>query len=199
MSSPAARVFSLPAPTAQPGAAPVRLGPATVLRTLPTGAVEARLEQGREAGQVVVAQMAMPIPYEPNEGDVLLVIGTPDAPDEPGGHYVIGVLAGTGRARLEVQGDLSLRSIGGELSLRADKAVRLEAPELGLLGRRLGMVADAVVQRFSTVRQRVTELLDVHAGESQTTVDGASLTQAKSATVLTRDAVVINGKAIHLG
>lgn len=199
MSSPAARVFSLPAPTAQPGTAPVRLGPATVLRTLPTGAVEARLEQGREAGQVVVAQMAMPIPYEPNEGDVLLVIGTPDAPDEPGGHYVIGVLAGTGRARLEVQGDLSLRSIGGELSLRADKAVRLEAPELGLLGRRLGMVADAVVQRFSTVRQRVTELLDVHAGESQTTVDGASLTQAKSATVLTRDAVVINGKAIHLG
>lgn len=112
---------------------------------------------------------------------------------------MIGVLAGQGRARLEVQGDLALHAVGGSLHLRADRAVHLEAPEVGFLAKKVGMIADRLVQRFVSVRQRVTELLEVQAGESKTTVEGAALTQAHRATVLTRDAVVINGKAVHLG
>ena len=47
--------------------------------------------------------------------------------------------------------------------------------------------------------QRVTDLLSVHAGESQTIVDGTSHLRADSASILTQEKVTLNGKAIHLG
>lgn len=180
----AALVASLPV------AGAISLGPATVLRQRGAGVVEVRLERGPGTA---LARFAMPIPYEPCVGDSLLVIGSAD------GHYVIGVLAGAGQARLEVDGDLSLRAVGGALHLRADKGVHVEAPEISLLGRKVGMVAERLVQRFTHVHQRVAELFELSAGESKTTVEGAHMTQAKSATVLTKEAVVINGKAVHLG
>ncbi len=181
--------FRLPTIAPAPSPEGVSLGPAVVARLLPAGAVEVRLADG----SMRAASFAMPIRYEAREGDSLLVIGSAD------GWFVIGVLSGAGETRLEFQGDVSIRSIAGELRLRAGRAVHIDAPELSFHGRTIGMIADAVVQRFVTLRQRVTELLEVHASESRTTVEGTAYTQANRATILTREDVVINGKAIHLG
>jgi hypothetical protein len=175
------------APEAEPRA-PLYLGPATVTRTGPA-AVEVRLP----TGAAVEAQLALAFTYEPVEGDVLLVIGT------EGGHYVIGVLDGRGRAALEIPGDVSVRAVGGVLRLAGDRGVELSAPEVSVQAGALRMIAGAVVQRFTSLRQRVTELLTVHAAESHTQVDGAAHTQAKSATLLTEEKMTINGKAIYLG
>ncbi|HSN97889.1 MAG TPA: DUF3540 domain-containing protein [Candidatus Nanopelagicales bacterium] len=164
------------------------LGPATVIRASPVG-VEVRLPDGAAHR----AELALAFLYEPAEGDVVLVIG------QESGHYVIGVLHGTGRASLNLPGDVDLRAVGGVLRLAGDKGVEIAAPELSVQVSRVRMIADSVVQRFATLRQRVTELLSVHAAESHTLVDGAAHTQAKSATILTEEKTTINGKTIHLG
>lgn len=164
------------------------LGPATVTRVTAAD-VEVRLPDGASAR----AALAMAFLYEPAEGDVVLVIG------QEAGHYVIGVLHGRGRASLALPGDVDLRAVGGVLRLAGDKGVEIAAPEVGVQAGRVRMIAGAVVQRFATLRQRVTELLSVHAAESHTLVEGAAHTQAKSATILTEEKATINGKAIYLG
>lgn len=124
---------------------------------------------------------------------MLLVIGTEK------GFYVIGVLHGRGTTSLAFQGDVELRAMGGALRIGADKGVEVRSPEITLQSGKLRLMADAMVQTFATVRQRVTELLSVHAAARHTVVDGASHEQAKSATILTEEKMTINGKAIYLG
>jgi hypothetical protein len=144
-------------------------------------------------GQTTRAQLALAFLYEPAPGDVLLVVGKEE------GYYGIGVLHGTGRAVLAFHGDVDLRAVGGALSLSGDKGVKVEGPEVEVHASKLRMVADAVTQKFNSVYQRVTSLLNVHAGKSHTIVDGATFTQAESGTILTREVMTINGKQIHLG
>jgi Protein of unknown function (DUF3540) len=169
------------------------LGPATVLPIVPgvdpRREVDVRLGDGR----AVRARMAMPLPYEPCGEDVVLVIG------DEGGHYVIGVLDGRGRTIVEMHGDVDLRALGGTLSLQSDRAVRIDAPEVEVVARRLRTVADAVVQTATTLRQRIAELYSTHAGQVHTVADGSVVSQAKSTTLLSEEKVTINGKAVHLG
>jgi hypothetical protein len=144
-------------------------------------------------GARVRAELALAYPYEPVVGDVLLVTG------KGGEHYVIGVLRGTGRTSLAIQGDVELRAVGGSLELSGDKGVRLHGPELQIYAGKLRTVAGAVTQQFTSLCQRVTTLLSVHAGQKHTVVDGDTIDKAKSATLLTEENVTINGKQIHLG
>jgi hypothetical protein len=144
------------------------------------------------AGAPVRAEMALAFPYQPVVGDTLLVIAKGDAT------YVIGVLRGSGRSELSLPGDVELRA-AGELRLAGDKGVRIDGPEIDIAGQKLRMVADSVVQRFTSVFQRVAEVLSVHAGESHTLVEGAAHTQAKTAAIVTEGTVTINGDEIHLG
>jgi hypothetical protein len=164
------------------------LGPAEVLRVSPNE-IEVRLKKGG----IARARMALGYPYEPAPGDMVLVIGDAE------GHYVIGVLYGTGRSVLELPGDVDLRAVNGVLRLSGDKGVEVAAPEVSMRTGRLQILAGAVVERFASLRQRVTELLSVQAGERQTIIDGSSHEQAKRATVLTEETMTINGKAIYLG
>ena len=174
------------------------LGPAEVLEpgegVDPRRAVDVRLGSafGPE-GQVVRARMATPLPYEPCAGDTVLVIG------DAAGHYVIGVLDGRGRTVLELHGDVDLRALGGTLSLQSDRAVRIDAPEVEVLARKLRTVADAVVSTMGSLRQRIASLYSVHAQQIHTVADGTSVAQARSTTILSEDKVTINGKAVHLG
>ncbi len=170
------------------GAALRYLGPADVVGV--EGAL-VRVQIGQ--GPVVTAQLALPVPYRAAVGDSLLVIG------DEAGHYVIGVLRGTGRTVLELPGAVDVRAVGGPLTLSSDQAVRIDAPEVELHAGTLRTIARQAVARFACLKQRVTELLAVHAGQTQTVVDGAHATQAKSSTLLTEDKVTINGRAIHLG
>jgi hypothetical protein len=177
-----------PAGGRAPSAAGPALGKAEVVSVSPCD-VEVRLERGA----LVRAELALGYPYEPCRGDVVLVIG------DAGGHYVIGVLRGGGRSVLELPGDVDVRAVNGVLRLSGDKGVEVAGPDLSIQVGRLRVLAEAAVQRFGSLCQRVTDLLSVQAGQRHTVVEGSSHEQAKSATILTEDKMTINGKAIHLG
>jgi hypothetical protein len=164
------------------------LGPAEVVEVR-ASAVVVSLPGGARAR----AELAFAMPYAPALQDLLLVIGRGEA------HYAIGVLRGSGRTDLSFQGDVELRAVNGRLSLSGDRGVDVRGPEVDVYTTALRMVAKDVQQKFESVCQRVTSLLRVHAGEAQTLVDGSSLTQAKSAAILTEETVTINGREVHLG
>lgn len=170
-----------------PGERDFYLGPAEVTAAL-LHEVTVRLPRGT----VAQARLALAFPYEPRATDEVLVIGTTE------GHYVIGVLRGTGTATLSFPADVELHA-GGTLKLRADDGVAIEAPDVSVTTKKLQMIAAGVVQTFTSLRQRVTELLSTHAGQAHTVVEGSMHTQAKSATILTEGKVAINGKEVHLG
>jgi Protein of unknown function (DUF3540) len=185
---------SLPTPDGAPesGRAPASfgdyLGPAEV-----TEARGPTLEVELSGGERVPATIALALPYEPVVGDTLLVIGRGEA------CYVIGVLHGQGRTSLAFHGDVELASLDGKVIVTGQRGVELRGPEVDVHAGTLRMVAGAVVQRFASVCQRVTEILSVHARESHTLVDEGSFAQAKRSVLQTEETVTINGKEIHLG
>ncbi|HEY4120500.1 MAG TPA: DUF3540 domain-containing protein [Byssovorax sp.] len=163
------------------------LGPAEVV------AVEAHVVLAElPRGGVVRARLALAFPYEPAIGDSLLVIGKGEA------HFVIGVLDGAGKTVLTLPGDAAIRATG-ELHLSGDKGVRIAGPAVEVEATKLRVVADAVTERFRSAFQRVTEMLQVHAGQSSTLVDDAAYTQAKTAAIVTEGTITINGDEVHLG
>lgn len=164
------------------------LGPARVIEAS-AGGLRAELEDGAS----VAATLALAFPYEPVAGDVVLIIGRRER------HYVIGVIHGTGRSVLAMQGDVELRAVNGVLTLAGDKGLAIEGPELEVSVGKLKMVADSVVQKFTNVYQHVKARLSVRAGETHTLVEGASFAKSRSATILTEEKMAINGKEIHLG
>ena len=166
----------------------VYLGPAHVMRS---GNREVRVRL--ETGDVVDAQLAMALPYISVEGDVVLVTGRDER------HYVLGVLSGSGQTALHFRGDVDLRSIGGNVTIHADKGVKLQGDEVAIEARQMSVVADALVQRFNSVMQRVRGLFSSRVKQAQLIVDETAFSKAKSATLLTEESVVINGEQIHLG
>jgi hypothetical protein len=163
------------------------LGPARVLGGGPTQ-IDVELSPGR----AVSAKLALAFPYAWRADDTVLVIGG------PAGHYVIGVLQGAGASVVDVPGDLELRA-GGQLRLTAERGVCIEAPVVEMRSAKLNVLADAVVHTFTSLRQRVRELLSVQAGSTHTVVEQTAYSQAESVTMLTKDKMTLNGKAIHLG
>jgi hypothetical protein len=164
------------------------LGAAEVTALEPTAVVVAIPGAG-----AVRAELAFALPYAPAVGDMLLVVAKGDA------CFAFGVLRGSGKTSLALQGDVDLHAVDGKLRLSGDRGLELRSPELEVCAGKLRMVADAVLQRFSSVCQRVQSLLSVHAGETHTLVDGATFAQSRTAAILTEDTVTINGKEIHLG
>ncbi len=183
MAQTAQKIVELPAPRASD-----YLGPARVVRVAP-----AELTVERCDGGEVAAHMALAYPYQPEPGDVLLVIGRDAA------HYVIGVLHGTGRAALTFQGGVELRAEGGPLTLSSDEGVAIQSPALQIETGKLETFATAVVEKCTSFYQRVVGMLAVRAGEAHTIVDGDALTTAKNASIVTEEAMNINGQEIHLG
>lgn len=164
------------------------LGPADVL------AVNGRdLEVRLESQEVVTATLALPVPYEAQVGDVVLVVGQGTR------SYVIGVILGQAPMVLSFDGDVQVRSNDGVLRLSGARGVEIDGPGVDLKADTLTVTATAVVQRVVSFTQRVRDLLSVHVGRRHETVDGASLTHSKSTTFVTQDDVKINGKTIQLG
>jgi hypothetical protein len=172
-------------PARSPGA--IYLGPAAVVRA-GAALVDVELENGVRTE----ARLALAFSYEPAVGDTVLVLGTVE-------HYVVGVLASSGRATLSFPGDLELRAVGGTLRLTGDRAVTVDSPKMQVQVGKLEIVARSVMERFFSLTQHVVEMLNIRAGQSHTVVDGSCTTHAESATLLTKDKVTINGRAIHLG
>ena len=114
------------------------------------------------------------------------------------GFYVVGVLTTQETAKLSFAGDVEL-SAGGSLRLHAAEGVELAGAQVTIRTGKLEMMARKVTQHFDSLRQRVVEMLSVQAGKSHCVVEGADFKQADSSTLLTKNKVTINGKAIHLG
>ncbi len=165
-----------------------RLGHARVC-CVSSPSVEVELEDGTRT----TALLAMPIPYEPAIDDVLLTVRSGR------GCYAIGVLQGKGRTNLTFDGDVELGSRNGKVRIRAAEDIALDAPQVAVRAQRFVAVADSVLQRFRTMRQKVTDLKSVFAGRSHTVVENGAYQQSKSATILTEEKVHVNGKSIHLG
>jgi hypothetical protein len=163
------------------------LGPGVVVEA---GVGQRTITVSLGGGLRVRAELA--IPYEPLVGDTLLVIGAEE-------HYVIGVLAGRGKHVLGSQGDVVVHAVGGALELRGDTGVRIQAPSVDVEAGTLRTVARSVVEAFTTLHQRVSDLLSTHAGQSHTMVERESFTQARAAVIQTEETVTINGQQIHLG
>lgn len=183
MNSRAANTLPFPAPGASDF-----LGPGRVVEV---GPCEVTVEIRR--GERVSAQMALSIPYAPNPGDVLLVIG------KDGDHYVIGVLHGTGKTELSFKGAVDVRAEGGPLTLSSDKGVQIKGPEIEVATTKLRMYADSAVQKLGSLLQRVTGSLEIRSGQAHTVVEGRSIMTAKNASIVTEEAMTINGEEIHLG
>jgi hypothetical protein len=164
------------------------LGPA-VVTAASAGEVKARLP----GGAVVRAELALAFPYRPAAEDVVLVIGRGEA------HYVIGVLRGAGETTLAFEGDVNLRAVRGKLRLTGDEGVQVQGREMEILVDAVKVVAGSMVQKLTSAYQRVSGLLQVRAGESQTIVDGTSMSKAKDGVILTEEKMTINGKQIYLG
>jgi Protein of unknown function (DUF3540) len=174
-------------PIEQPANPDLYLGPAEVVRARPTE-VEVALPRGGH----VQARLALAYAYEPLPGDDVLVIGNEE------GHWIIGVLRGKGPSVLRFPADAELRA-EGTLRIAADRGVEITSPELAVTAKKIRMVASEVVHAFTTLRQRIQELLSVHAGQAHTVVAGSMHSQSKNATILTEEKVSINGKEVHLG
>jgi hypothetical protein len=164
------------------------LGPARVAEVA-GGTVTVDLPGGATAR----ATMALAFPYRPAQGDTLLVVG------RDGAFYVIGVIQGTGETVLSFAGGVELRAEGGPLRLASDQSVEVQAPEVAIDAGRMRLYAEAAVEKLGTLYQHVRGLLRARAGESETIVDAGALTRAKSATILTEEAMTLNGKQINLG
>jgi Protein of unknown function (DUF3540) len=164
------------------------LGPARVTRVAPH-----ELEVEIRGGERAAAQMALAYPYAPAEGDVLLVIG------KGGEHWVIGVIHGTGQAALAFQGGVTISARGGPLTLTSDQAVAIRGPGVEVEAGTLEVLAGSVVERFTSLYQRVRDAWNMRAGEARTIVDGSSHLTAKDASILTEETMSINGSEIHLG
>ncbi len=163
------------------------LGPASVLQS---GALEVEVELPR--GHRERARLALAYAYEACVGDEVLVIGKDD------GFWIIGVIHGKGPAVLRFPADAEL-SAGGTLRITADRGVEVRAQDFSVTTQKIRMIASEVAHSFKTLRQRVQEVLSVHAGQTHTVVEGSMHSQAKSATILTEEKVSINGKEVHLG
>lgn len=171
------------------GAEPGRfLGPATVT-VAAAGELEARLPDG----QLVRPRMAIAFPFEPAVGDDLLLIG------QEGRYFVIGVVASSGATHLRFRGNVELRAVDGALELAGAQGVEIRGPQVTIKTRKLDVYAERASELFGSALTRVKELLSVHAGSAETTVDGAWTHRSKQAVVSSEEAVTINGKEVHLG
>lgn len=164
------------------------LGPARVVASDANG-VRVRLSGGTEAN----AALALAVPYEPQVGDELLIIG------EVGQHYVIGVLKGSGQTRLAVAGDVDVHAVGGTLRLHGDLGVDIEGQEVAIRTPSLRMYANAVRQRFESLYRHVRGLCSTRAGKSHALADETAHAQAKRTVILSEESVTVNGRRIQIG
>lgn len=161
------------------------VAPATVLDV---GDGEVSLQ--REGG-VASAKLALAYPYQPEAGDVVLVLGADEL-------YVVGVLHGRGRTRLCVSGDLDIRA-DGILRLEAGREVRVLSPRVAVRADRIETIARSAFERVVSCYRWVREVLETRAGRSRTLVEGQYSVAAERIVERAEKHVKIDGKQIHLG
>ena len=155
------------------------LGPATV--TDATG-LSLVLPDGTRG----MAQLALAVPYTPEVGDRVLVIG-----QEPDELYVIGVLQGTGKTTLKVPGDLDVEAPNG--------TIRFSAPTVEIKAEKLNIFTKRILQKAKNVYLWFTGLFEVKSKRMRTQVEETYRLKAERADIRGENEVNINGPSINLG
>lgn len=151
------------------------------------------LEETAPGERVVVrATLALPYPYRPTAGDQLLVIG------DAASFFVIGVLRGRGSTAFEGAA-VSLRAEGGELRLRGDRGVRIDAPALRVSAEALRTVAVEAVHSFGEQQRHVRERLRQELGAVDELSEGRWLIQAKHFVLKTLKNARIKSTTVRVG
>ncbi|MBL9022260.1 MAG: DUF3540 domain-containing protein [Myxococcales bacterium] len=164
------------------------LGPAEVLDR---GPARVRVRIGEVTTE---ATLALAFPYEPSPEDVVLVVA------RRGEAYVIGLLQGRGKVALSIPGDVEVHAVDGVLSLRGDRGVRVNGPEVEVVAqKKIRLVAETALEAFGSLTRKVRGLFTSQVAQRMSTVEGASVDVAKSATIVTEETMTINGKKINLG
>jgi hypothetical protein len=166
------------------------LGPARVLAVIQAAS---RVALDGDVARTVDATHAFSLPFRPQVGDELLVLG------RGGQWFAVGVLGGARPAALEFPGDVDVRAVGGTLTLASDRAVAITAPKITLRAGVLRTVARSVVEKAEQVHRWVRGLLALRAGEVRRTVDGLDATRCGDSTTLAKGTVKIDGDQLHLG
>lgn len=168
------------------------LGPAEVLppAALPAPLLRVRREDGLEAE----VTLAVTFPCAPASGDVLLV-----CEDERGRHWAIGVISGRAPEALAFPGDVTLRAVGGTLSLRGDAGLELTSPQITVRGETLRTFAESLTEKADTAYRWVRELLTVRAGASRRTVLGEDSSRSKRSVTLAEGTLKVDAHQVHLG
>ena len=172
------------------GAATTYLGPAKVLGG---NGRELRVQLEDETATEVTAQAAFSFPYEPHEGDTLLVLG------QPSNHFAVGVIAASKPQALAFPGETRVHAMQGRLILSSDQAVELRGPRVSVRTGLLRTVAARVVEKADSMRRWVRGVFALRAGESRRVVDGLDSTRCENSTTLAKDTVKIDGDQLHLG
>ena len=173
------------------------LGPATILETGRSNAARVELPNGTSAW----ARLALAVPYQPVVGDEVLAI-THDGETV----YVIGLLRGSGRTTLRVQGDLSIEAPGGRIELKG-QAIRLQgeqsveaaAPDVKLRAGRLDILAHRIVEKARDIYVWVNELFQLKSRRLRAVTDSTMHWKAHRAYFKADTDVNIDGKNINLG
>lgn len=163
------------------------LGSATVTRSV-GDRIEVTCD---ELGDGVVAKSALAFPYQPVRGDELLVIG------DRGACFIIGVLEGRGRPRLEGE-RVSVRA-GGTLRLSGGRGVSLTASTAQLAADR-----DVVLQSHHAIKesarlcQRILDTVETLSRDYDQVIADGWVHHARRITAKVKKTFYINGGRIHL-
>ncbi len=161
------------------------LGPATVL-----GREGDDLRLQTPAGERR-ARLALAYPYDPEPGDVVLIIGEEEA-------YVIGVLRGRGVSTVSVPGDLRVEA-GGTVRIQGGRGVEVDGPRVAVRGETLSLEAKRLFTRAGRAYQWVREALSTVAGRVRLVSRGAVSVRGKRIVEFAEKDVKIDGKQVHLG
>lgn len=175
-------------PLAAVSAAEVLVGPARVVEAGPSFVL---VEAAGRAG-ALRADLAFSQPYQPAVGDLLVVIGSAEA------LYAVGVLRGSGRTTLAVEGDLDIAA-SGTVRIAGRQGVALHGEEVAIEAGKLAIAARSAVEVLGSMVQRVTGLFSQQARDVHVQADESVVTRGKNATILTEEDVVVNGKQLWLG
>jgi hypothetical protein len=143
------------------------------------------------ADRSATATLALAVPYQPQPGDLVLVIGTDEL-------YVIGVIQGTGRSVLSVGGDLDIRA-GGTLRLQGGTEVEIGSPRVEIRADRMETAIGTVFERVVDCYRWVKGLLQTSAGRSRTVVQESATLHAGRIVEKAKKDVSIDGDQIRLG
>jgi hypothetical protein len=165
----------------------VHLGPATVTGT--RGPEVEVVCNGRE----ISALNALAFPYQPQRGDVVLLVAQEER------SYVIGVLSAQGDMSLNFPGNVHFRAPKGSVQFTSGTGIEMQAPEVKVTARAYTVLAKTLTEKVTSAFRWVKDIASLKAGRQRTHVEGASYERAERRVIKAKKDVRVNGDRIHLG